>query len=77
MRTCGKNEQGELAALWAQVLPRVGEVEHKVGNACRLVREPSDDGFEYVAGLDVCCVKDLPEGMVGRTVAELRYAVFT
>ena len=79
----GKNEHGEIPALWAAFNRRGGEVQNRVaaGQAiglCGMVENPKVEGeFSYVAGYFVSRADDLPAGMVARKVPAGLYAVFT
>jgi AraC family transcriptional regulator len=80
MRYYGKNENNEIAQLWQEFMPRMGEIKHqrKGGAAYGVCRDMTeDDEFEYVAGMEVDRADDIPEGMVSRTVPAQKYAVFT
>jgi predicted transcriptional regulator YdeE/effector-binding domain-containing protein len=78
MRSFGKNESGEITAMWARLGPRWSEFRNRAsGDAYGVCFEANDDGdFEYIAGVDVTSDKDLPEGMVSRRIPASKYAVF-
>jgi AraC family transcriptional regulator len=77
----GKNQQGEIAALWEHgVMPRIGElaaiqvgVETYGVGSMPAAAAPGE--FEYLAGVEVSSFEQLPEGMVGWEIPANRYAV--
>ncbi len=77
----GKNENQEIKAMWDQFIPRFNEIKDKdlreTFGVCRCFEGAQDGEFEYVAGVRVNSVDDLPEDMVVRMVPEQKYAVFT
>ena len=77
----GKNENQEIKAKWDQFIPRFKEIKDKdlreTFGVCHCFEGAADGEFEYVAGVRVDRVNDLPEGMVARMVPEQKYAVFT
>jgi predicted transcriptional regulator YdeE len=76
----GKNENDEIKALWARANARATSLvaaADGVGAAygvCGVMR--SDGSFDYLAGLEVKAIDELPEGMERWTVPEQTYAVF-
>ena len=77
----GKNEHGEIPRLWDQkLLPRADEVCDQVtphlayGVLDHFDRQTSE--FDYLAGVGVERVTQLPEGMVRWDVPAQTYAVF-
>ncbi|MBN1487082.1 MAG: GyrI-like domain-containing protein [Anaerolineae bacterium] len=74
----GKNEANELPQLWAELNPRIDEIQHQTGYAAYGVCGAMDTegNFDYVAGFAVTSTEDIPEGMVAWEVPEQRYAVF-
>ena len=77
----GKNENMEINAMWNEFIPRFKEITEgdfkETFGVCRMLEDAMDGEFEYVAGVKVNKVDDLPEGMVARFVPEQKYAVFT
>jgi predicted transcriptional regulator YdeE/DNA-binding transcriptional MerR regulator len=77
----GKNENLEINAMWNDFIPRFNEINDKdlreTFGVCRGLKGARDGEFEYVAGVRVKSVNDLPEDMVVRMVPEQKYAVFT
>ncbi|MDF2629079.1 MAG: transcriptional regulator, AraC family [Symbiobacteriaceae bacterium] len=79
----GKNQNGEIPALWAAFNRRACEVGNRVavGQAiglCGSVENPTEEcEFSYVAGVFVDRADEVPPGMVARTVPAGLYAVFT
>ena len=80
MRYYGKNEQGEIPALWGGELHRRWHElrDRASGDAYGVCYgAPNEQGeFEYIAGVDVTSTDRMPEGMVQRTVPAGTYAVF-
>jgi len=80
----GKNQNQEIHELWNQFnrrMAQIGSVKHDTGEACIGLCITPDDGpiegaFEYVAGLPVSEIEDIPEDFVVREVSEHTYAVF-
>jgi predicted transcriptional regulator YdeE/DNA-binding transcriptional MerR regulator len=75
----GKNEHNEIAQMWGKFVPRIEEIKHITGShdsygVCSDL-EPAGT-FEYVAGVPVDKVEDVPEGMVSWDVPQNEYAVF-
>lgn len=79
----GKNQNGEIPALWSAFNRRGGEVQHRVApeqaiGLCGMAENPKEEGeFSYVAGFFVDRADDLPQGMVARKVPAGMYVVFT
>jgi AraC family transcriptional regulator len=78
----GKNEHGEIPALWDnEFLPRIGELAGiRVGReAYGMMRVlpgvPAEQGFEYLASVEVRSLENLPRGMVGWEIPAQTYAV--
>ncbi len=84
LRYFGKNENNEIAELWNEFNRRMedlGRMPHDTGEAaiglCITPEDAPEDGaFEYVAGLPVARVEDVPEGFVVREMPAYTYAVF-
>jgi AraC family transcriptional regulator len=81
LRYEGRNEQGEIPAMWDRFIPRAGEL---VADPSRLVaygvaralpRPEVEGAFEYLAGVEVDSLDDLPSDMVGWEIPALTYAV--
>ncbi|MCL7452058.1 MAG: GyrI-like domain-containing protein [Anaerolineae bacterium] len=77
----GKNEENEIAQMWATSGSRLGEIEHvaEPGVAFGVIdhMDAEAGAFEYVAGLAVERAGDVPEGMVSWEIPAQTYAVFT
>ena len=77
----GNNENQEIKTMWDQFIPRFQEIKDKdlqeTFGICRGFEGAGDGEFEYVAGVKVNSVNDLPDGMVVRMVPEQKYAAFT
>jgi predicted transcriptional regulator YdeE/DNA-binding transcriptional MerR regulator len=82
MRYFGNNQNQEISKLWGaanQHLDKLKNVNPEWGaiGLCITVPDAPAGEFEYVAGLVVSKVEDLPEGFVVREVPSYKYAVFT
>ncbi len=78
MKYRGKNENNEIAQLWAEITPRLQEIKHIAGDAYGVCRDMEADGeFEYLAGFEVSRVEDIPAGMESWDVPANQYAVFS
>ena len=80
IRYFGKNEKGEIPALWGDLMKRSGEIKNKsrVMESYGLMGMMDKEGnFEYIACLPVDKVAELPEGMVSRKIDDTKYLVFT
>ena len=78
----GKNENNEIPQLWGQWNARAAELKNRTGmcayGACFTQVEGAGEGeFEYVAGMEVSDLADIPEGMVARQIPDYKFAVFT
>lgn len=81
MRYVGKNEQGEIPALWHQgFMPRMGEIAPLEGGAfgvCRCLPGATDGSFEYIAALRAGeGGPPAPEGMVEVSIPRAQYVIF-
>lgn len=76
-----KNNLGQkLPPLWAQFLPRLGEIEHTVAGVCYGVVAPAGPHTEelrYLACIEVQDLGTLPQGMVAMEIPASTYARFT
>ncbi|MBN2547941.1 MAG: GyrI-like domain-containing protein [Anaerolineales bacterium] len=73
----GKNENNEIAQMWGQFNPRMGEIKNVVDGAFGVCGSTQEDGsFKYLAGMAVSSVEDLPTGMEVWEVPAQQYAVF-
>jgi len=81
VRYFGKNENQEISQLWGEGNKVFGQIKNVNEDAaygvCTTVEGAAPGEFEYVAGLRVSQVEDIPSGMVVRQVPALKYAVFT
>jgi len=81
LRYEGKNEHGEIPAMWDLFLPRAGELVTDTGHlvaygvARALPNYAAGDVYEYLAGVEVASLANLPPGMVGWKIPALTYAV--
>ncbi len=84
LRYYGKNENQEIHELWNQFnrrMAQMGAAKQDTGEACiglclTLDEDPMEGAFEYVAGIPVTEVGEVPEDFVVRQVPEHTYAVF-
>jgi AraC family transcriptional regulator len=80
MKYRGKNENQEIPQLWRDYGARWREIKHLVNQEIAYgvmdnFNEASGE-FDYVAGMEVESIEDLPEGMVGLDVPAQTYAIF-
>ena len=74
MRYFGDNKNNEIKLLWEQFVPRIPGIKHQVPGQisygiCYPVEEQAENHeFEYIASVEVADLKDIPEGMAGRSV---------
>jgi len=75
----GKNQKGEIPALWQVFNERDEEIKNRMRTACYGVCGTMDQegNFSYVAGVEVPEVEELPDGMTVKNVATGKYAQFT
>jgi predicted transcriptional regulator YdeE/DNA-binding transcriptional MerR regulator len=82
MRYFGNNQNQEISKLWGAANQHMDKVKHvspdwgAIG-LCSMVPDAPKGEFEYVAGLVVSQVEDIPQGFVVREVPAHKYAVFT
>jgi predicted transcriptional regulator YdeE len=79
MKYYGKNENNEIAQMWQQYLPRMGEIKNAVNapvcyGVCGDLEESGR--FSYLASLEVSEAADIPADMESWIVEEHEYAVF-
>ncbi len=76
----GKNEHNEIAEMWGEANVRAEEIVAAatgLGAAYGVCRDMEADGvFEYLAGLEIKEIEEVPEGMERWEVPEQTYAVF-
>ena len=81
MRYFGKNENQEIHAMWEDANKNFHKIKNVSREAaygvCQNVPGAAEGEFEYIAGLQVSKVEDVPAGMVMRQVPAHKYAVFT
>ena len=82
MRYFGNNQNQEISKLWGAANQHMDKVKNVAADwgaigLCSMVPDAPAGEFEYVAGLVVSKVEDLPEGFVAREVPSYKYAVFT
>jgi predicted transcriptional regulator YdeE/DNA-binding transcriptional MerR regulator len=79
MRYFGKNEHNEIKGLWDEFIPRIPEIRHIAPGEevsygiCQGGEE--GEAFEYIAGLPVSKLENIPQGMVGKEVGDQTYVV--
>jgi AraC family transcriptional regulator len=75
-----QDNKHKIPELWAKRFPLVEGVRGRVGletyGVC-LEAEPESGEFDYIAGVAVEAVHELPEGVVATTIPSQTYAVFT
>lgn len=81
MRYEGKNENGEVAAMWGQVVPRIcsefAPLMRGSAGVCRCVPGKTDGTMEYIAAFLTTQDTPAPEGLVAVDIPQGEYAVFT
>jgi predicted transcriptional regulator YdeE/DNA-binding transcriptional MerR regulator len=85
LRYFGTNQNQEISRMWGKFNQRMEELgglpndtgEAAIGLCITPEDAPVEDGFEYVAGLPVSEVGDIPEGFVVREMPAYTYAVFS
>ena len=82
MRYQGKNEHGEIPAMWELFLPRISELVgsqaqgfEAYGVARSLPDFDKSGEFEYLAAVEAKSLDNLPEGMTGWQIPAYTYAV--
>jgi AraC family transcriptional regulator len=81
MKYRGKNEHREIPQLWSVFIERIPMVKHIADpHVCYGVCDNEDEStgvFDYIAGLPVTDVSEIPEGMIHWEIPEQTYAMFT
>ena len=82
MRYFGNNQNQEISKLWGAANQHMDKIKHVAPEwgaigLCTMVPDAPPGEFEYVAGLVVSQVEDVPAGFVVRQVPSHQYAVFT
>ncbi len=74
----GKNENFEIPKLWNELNLKVDSVKNRVNKDICYGFESNFDGgyFEYIAGVEVSDVKNIPRGMKVQGIKQCKYAVF-
>ncbi len=79
MAYLGKNENNEISRMWDRFIPRIQEIHHLADGpevSYGVCAEEKGSGLiDYVAGLPVKQLADIPHGMVGREVPAQTYVV--
>lgn len=79
LKYCGLNKNNEIAQMWQKFIPRLGEIKHGTGphvtyGVC--CDQEGGDDIEYIAGVEVDSLEDIPTGMASMSVPEQKYAIF-
>ncbi|MBN1503155.1 AraC family transcriptional regulator [Candidatus Woesearchaeota archaeon] len=81
--TTMKNEKHkqDCQELWREFMPKMIQIKNKVNKdvaygICIEDKKDPDD-FIYVAGVEVESFKDIPKGMIIKTIPASKYAIFT
>ena len=74
----GKNENFEISKLWNKLNLEVDSLKNRVNkDICYGFETNFDRGnFEYIAGVEVSDVKNIPKGMKVQSIKRCKYAVF-
>lgn len=77
---CKMGETSDIPKLWGQLMGRMGDIEHLVGDGysygITTNYDEATDMFDYVAAFKVSKAQDAPEGMVSLAIPAQTYAVF-
>ena len=76
---CGYDENARIPAQWQRFAPNIGTLPDEIpGAAYGIVSSVADDreGFDYMAGVAVRSLDELPEGLSGVRLPARRYACF-
>jgi AraC family transcriptional regulator len=73
-------ELGGIPAQWQRFNPHIGHIPGEIGGSaygvCTAAAAGDQDGLDYVAGVAVRSLDELPEGLSGLRVPARRYAIF-
>lgn len=74
----GRNNAGQIPALWEKLDARIHEIPHRPGAAFGVIDnfDMEQGSFDYVAGFEAAPDADLPDDVVLKDVPAQRYAVF-
>ncbi len=79
MQYVGENKSGEIPALWGMMMPVASKHVRVEGTCwygvCECIGHES--AFSYVAGYEVPDLGMIPPGLIGKSVAAGKFAVFT
>lgn len=65
-------------ALWQRFQPHIGHISNEVkGVAYGIVTSSDDEGFDYMAAVEVTAFRDDDPALAKRSIPSLHYAVFT
>jgi len=74
------SELGGIPAQWQRINMHIGHIPGEVGGSaygvCTAAAPGDRDGFDYIAGVAVRSLDDLPEELSGLRIPQRRYAVF-
>jgi len=82
LRYEGKNEKGEIPAMWNDFVPRINELGLDntkpivAYGVSRSIPNAEPGVFEYLSAVEVKSITNLPQGMVGWEIPAQTYAVF-
>jgi len=80
LKYLGKNQHNEISQMWGEFNQRIEQMKYPIQDACYGVCnwvEGAEEGvFEYVSGVEVKGIDNLPENFVLRLIPAHRYAVF-
>jgi AraC family transcriptional regulator len=72
--------RGAIPALWQRFGPHIGHIPKEISQATFGIviasGEDSENGFDYMAGIGVSSLDDLPEDLAGLRIPKRAYAVF-
>jgi len=69
---------GEIGGLWHEFVPYLGQIPGQVGPvAYGLCYDMNENGFQYIAAVEVDSDENLPDEFATKQLPAQRYAVFT
>jgi AraC family transcriptional regulator len=80
-----KNNMKVIPALWGKLMSEIGAVSRRKGETCfglvealpKVEKKNHEDEMFYIAGAEVLDFKEVPAGMIQRTIPAGKYALFT
>jgi predicted transcriptional regulator YdeE/DNA-binding transcriptional MerR regulator len=78
MKYSGKNENGEIGKMWGEFIPRIHDIQHTTESEVSygVCLDAVGGGMDYIAGVPVTELSDIPTDMVGMEIPAQDYVVF-